>query len=83
MGNARARGTYADRKFAAIGRPAPVAVPPSPVTIIGGHEIRTVKLKGSGSALRKFSQEPGLYRARDGRLYRWDGVSVRRVREES
>lgn len=84
MGNARARGTYAERKFAAMGRPAPVAPPAREMAgLLGGYEIRTVTQKDGVKVVRKFTQKPGLYRSADGRLYRYDGVSIRRAREEA
>lgn len=90
MGSASRRGTYAERKAAAIARgPKPVVPAPVGGGLLGGHEIRMVEVplkNGTGGMMKvpqRFKQKPGLYRSADGRtVYRYDGVSVRRATPE-
>lgn len=88
MGNARARGTFEQRKVNPLVRTSMATDAPA-LRILGGNEIRAVQVKDESSqdgatktVHRRFRQKPGLYQSASGQFYHFDGVSVRRATRE-
>jgi hypothetical protein len=85
MGNARARGTYAERKASPQGRPPePALLDDGNVTVLAYIERQheRVRLANGREIVRQKERraKPGLYRDRSGRTgYRYDGTTIRRL----
>lgn len=80
MGNARARGTYEQRKAAATHKDQPAELLPSATRLLVSiDEWRAEKTADGGAQRKRKASMTGIRKSADGRYYRWDGTSLRRV----